>query len=491
MQKGSKFTNLLASGEIEDKLYVIKQEKKEYSMMIFDTQLKLLKEVPFKKKNCKDGDCIDSNFGYVKTLFFEDRILVLFQSFEKTSKNRLLFCQTFNKNGDFVGELTVIDNIPATIKSNSGSFMIEYCNDKTKFLIIQNNVYDKKADEKFSFKVYDKELKNLSNSSIQLPYKDKKTSVVNYYLSDKGDVYMLLKVELEKSQKERGEDNKFYSVLTLKTSEDNSLIEHKIQLPQRKISSIDLQIDNINNVVACAGLYSDMKPSGKTNDIDGFFFLNMNMEDGEILSQSYMLFDKDLVARLIGKEGKKVKDNKGISTTFKVQDIAKLSDGSTYIIAENNYVVITQTCNSNGACTTRYTYYSLNILAIKISPEGEIETLIDVPKKQVGSTDRYLSHMLMQKGDNMLLVYNDNPVNISPNAKSISDMKFYNKTKKGAVMMVELFSDGRYSKTKLFDAKTKKIIAIPRSGFRMDDGAYILPTISKGNSFGFVKFNIE
>ena len=355
--------------------------------------------------------------------------------------------------------------------------------------MIQNPKYDKNSEEKFLFKVYDKELKNLSNSSIELPYKDKKTSVINYYLSNTGDVYMLLNISLEKDERKKGEDKRLYSILTVKSSSDNSIIEYKVQLPQKQVSSIDLQINDIDKSIACAGFYSELGSLRK--DVDGVFYLNIDMKTNKIITQSYHKFDRDLVLRLSRKkEGKKIKESVGISNSYSIQDFVKLPDGSAYVIAEDNYTVQTTRCNQNGVCVTTTTYYSLNILAIKISKTGEIQSITDIPKYQVARSSTYQSYLLMQKENDVYIIYNDNPKNNIANISKFSDLKVFGSEMKGALTMVKLFPDGKYSKMELFSNKTKKLATQVRFGFKIDEGSYIAPLKQK-KSFSFLRFDIK
>lgn len=492
--KASKQAVILNSGQVNDNIYVIKLEKKEYSMLIYDANLKFQKEVMFKPKNCKGDDCIDDRLSYKRSLFLKDRILIFFEIFEKDTQNRLLFCQAFSLKGDFIGKLTQVDNIPAEKKSNSGNFLIEYSRDKTKFVVIQVPAYEKNEEKKYGFKVYDASLKNLANTTVALPYLQKNTTVRNYFLSNRGDVYMLLKVKYEKDQKQRGEDDEFFSILSLNTSGDNSLSEYKIQLPQKNIVSVDLQLNDETETVACAGLYANIKTTVKaTKDISGVFYVNVDMKTGKMLSQSYKELDKDMVARLLGKkEGAKVKEDKGIQSTFSIEDFAKLPDGSAYLIAENSFINAITTCGKYG-CVTRYEYHYRNVLAIGISPKGEIQSLTDIPKRQIGSsvTRVFMKHLMMQKDNRVFILYNDDPKNMSADAKTVRDVKPFSKVNNGALILAELLPNGSYSKTQIFSNKERQVVAQPRDGFRLEDGKYIVPLKIKGTDFGFIRLDIK
>jgi hypothetical protein len=489
----SRTTNMLNSGQINDKIYSIKFDRGEYSLLVYDENLKFLKETSFKKKNCKEGECITKDFDYKKTMFFEDRILVFFTTFETSSKQLLLLCQSFDLNGEFMGKLTLIDKIESGSRWNSGEFRLEQSKDKSKFVAIQIVPFDKNSPREYLFKVYDKDLKNISNSKIELPYKERNTSIVNYRLSNKGNVYMLVRVLHEKDKRQKGEARRMFELLSHNTATDNSLFTYNIQLPKKNIVDIDLQIDDANEQVSCAGFYSDIKSSTYTTDIDGVFYLNVDVNSGKLLSESYKPIDSAMVARLLGKkEGATVKEGKGMQSSFSIDYFVKLPDGSSYVIAENTWITVTTSCGKSG-CTTTYTYHYNAMFAIKISQDGQVETLIDVPKVQkYNAPNPFFSYSIMQKDDKVFLLYNDNPKNISPEIKSIRDVKKLTATTKGALTLVELLPDGKYVKTQLFVNIKQGISTRVKNVFRLNEGSYVVLTKNtKGSEFKFMRIDLE
>lgn len=502
--KVSTSSSISTSGRIGDKLYVTKADSKKnvYSLLIYDRTLKLEKEFIFKQPNCKGiSNCINKNFDYERTLFFKDKILLFFDTYEKDSKTRMLFCQQVSLDGQFIGNLTEIDRISAKKKSNSGNFKIEASEDSTKFVVIQNPPYEKKADEKFLFKVYNGNLENLSNSAITLPFKDKDVAIDDYYISNKGDIYMLLNIAIEKKKKAKGQDDEYYSLLCLNSSTDNSLADYRLQIPNRNIVDISIRVDNKNNTVLCSGFYSDIKSSAKwAFDLDGFFHLNVDVKSQKILSQSYKNISDDLVKQLNGqREDKEIKDTKGVRGTFKIRDQVIRSDGSSMIVAESRWVRAVERCrtSSNGVtiCTTNYYYYRNNIFVIAISSEGEVQAFYDIPKKQLSVNDNglYSSFMLIEKDDRIFFIYNDNPKNMDPEMTTIRDVKLFKLPKSGILVATELLPDGRYTKQLLVSNKERKMVARLEGGFKVDNGVYICPitTFPKFTKLSFIRFEVK
>ncbi len=501
-QKVKSTVTIASSGKIGDKIFVTKSDvyRGKYSIMRFDKSLGLEKEVLFKEKSCKTPNCIGKDYDFIETLYLKDKLLLFFQSYERKTKNRMLFCQKMDLDGKFVGQLTKIDNIEAKKKSNSGSFFIEYSEDSTKFLVVKSLPYKKREDEKFVFKVYDSDLNNLSNSQLTLPYMDKDASVIDYYLSNKGDVFMLLNVDIENKKKKKGEDDQFYSLLCLNASTDNSLAEYRVQLPKKNIVDISFRVDNDHESVLCAGFYSDIKTSAKrTKDIDGFFYLSVDVNSKKMKSQSYKELDPEIIKQLMGKKkSKKLKEGKGISKTFVIKDFVKRSDGSSVIVAENRWTQVVQNCTTTQygttSCTTSYHYHRDNIFSISISPDGDVLSFFDIAKKQASINDGgvYSSYLLYQKGDRVFFLFNDNLKNLDASMKTIRDVKTMGKLKKTGLFAVELLPDGSCKKQLLVKNKDYKMMVRPERGVEIAKGIYVAPiTTVKSKKLGFVRFELN
>lgn len=499
-QKVKSSVSIATTGKIGDKLFLTKADSKrnQYSILKFDKTLGLEKELMFKQKKCKENNCIDKHYDYLRTLYFKKNILVFFQNYDRETDNRYLYCQRMNLEGEFIGELTQIDNIEAKKKSNSGSFYINASEDSTKFVVVKNLPFDKKEDEKFAVKVYDSSLKNISNAQISLPYKDKNAYVMNYHLSNKGDLYMLVNVSLEKKEKVKGEDDQFFSLLCLNLSTDNTLADYRVQLPRQNVTHITVEVDNKKNSLLCSGFYSDIKENKKattTKDIDGFFYMNVDVNAKKTSTVVKKEFNDDLVNKLSGnKEGKKLKEGRGINENFHILNFVKKTDGSSLIVAEWRETQVVTHCSQN-SCTTTYYYHRNNIFAIHLSAAGEVISYYDIPKIQISRNDggAFSGFLLYQKGDRVFFIYNDVPKNMEADRANLRDMKSCStqKVKKNVLVAVELLKDGKYSKQVLLENKSLKMSVKPEDYFKLDDGVYIAPiATASSKKLGFVRFEL-
>jgi hypothetical protein len=478
-------SEMLDAGLVGDKMFVIESEKKTISIKFYNaSNLKYLSSKVIQQNNCKGAkDCITNDFGYEKTIFMKDNILMFFSSYERSSKQNTLLVQKIDAKGNFEGKFTIIDKIASDSRRNAGTFKTWQSKDSTKFLVIQVPPYEKYDNEKFGFKVYNSNLDNLSNFSISLPYKDKNVTVTDYYLGNDGTIYMLVHVEKEKDQKEKGQDLSFYSILTLK-GKDGALSEYDLKLPNKDIETIALRLDDKTDDVICSGLYSDITKGYTGSKIDGLFYLRVNVAKKEIDATGFKSIDNSVLAEILNvKEEKINKKAKAASASknFEIMDILPMKDGTTKLITEYRQLIIVQstTCDSKGNCHTTYTYhyYRKNIFVISIDKDGTILTFTDIPKYQhtVNDGGRFSSFLLCQKDDRIYFVFNDNPINLSVTVKTIKDVKIMSRVGKACVVAVQLNKDGSYTKQKVYDVSDKKIAMMPESAVKIGDGQYIIP----------------
>lgn len=457
------------------------------SFMIYNADdLTLVKEKFFKDKGVEG--LIDNHFDYLRTLAFKDNIVVFFHSYDTDNDQHVLFAQKFDNDGEFIGDLTIIDKIKAKKRRNAGSFVIDVSADSTKFLVVSNPPFEKYAGEEFGFKVYSPDLKNLSHTELALPQKDKDVELVDDILGNDGKIYILTKITLEKKQKEKGNAPYYYSIFTV-IAEDNSISENRIELPKMNIEDAAVRLNDERGELVCSGFYSDIKPNKYVgDDIDGFFNLVLDVNTWRTINSGTKKLDKKMIQQITGK--KKIKEGRGISSTFEILKIMSKSDGSSTIISENRYmeVITTYTRGANGATSTStdYHYYRNSIFIINVDKDGSIQSLVHIPKYQHTINDNgiWSSVLIMEKDDRLILVYNDNPKNMSANLKTIKDVDAMNFVGKAILVAAEVFNDGTVKKTKLSDNATRKIVLLPEQGFRIANGEYVIPTMVSPKACG-------
>jgi len=508
LEKSNRGSQISTAGKIGDYIYLVRREDaigREMNLQIYkSSNMELVSTRNVKNVSCRNNkNCIDKQFDYERTLFFNDKMIMFFRTYNSKKKEHQLFAQIVDDRGDFQGKLTLVDKIHAEKRRKAGSFNIRMCEDSTKFLILQHPVQgDKDDDEEYKFKIYDNRLNNLHNLSHKIAIKDKNITVSDYILGNNSKIFLLCNVRVDKKKREKGEALGYNIIYTL-DPKTNALSEYKLQLPEKDIESVAIKINNEKELLYCTGLYSEIagnKHTGK--DIDGFFFLKINQNNSDIVSKSFKRLDKDLVRQVndVSKKSKKKKSktnsknkNEGISKNFSIRHVKDKVDGSIHVITELRYYYVTSTttCDSNGHCRTTYTYHYVrnNILTMNISPEGEITSFVDIPKYQhtVNDNGYFSSFGYLEKGDNVVFVYNDNPENLSSAVKSMKEVKSMGNIKKTCLVAASIKSDGKYTKTKIYDNFENLIVSAPEDAIEINEGIYVAPVYKMTKGCGCFK----
>ena len=83
--------------------------------------------------------------------------------------------------------------------------------------------------------------------------------------------------------------------------------------------------------------------------------------------------------------------------------------------------------------------------------------------------------MTFEKNDNIYLIFNDHPDNLDASKRTYKDMKAMPRINKACLVAVGINKDGSYTKTKIHDNVTRKLISMPESGMEFGKGEYIIP----------------
>jgi|GEM_PF-4414743 len=482
---------ILQTAQVGDNIFATTSNPKgtKLSLISFDKSLNFKNEMVFFDKKAKNTtNTLQGNFDFIKAYFFKDKVLYFFQTFEKTNNQTLLLCQQADYNGNFIGKFTVIDQIDDSKKRNSGKFDLVISEDSTKFAVVKHLPYDKKADESVITTSFTPDLKQIATKEVQFPFKDKNAGIWQMQLSNKGDLYFVLYVQLEKKQQQKGEDNDFFSLISVNLSTDKNVSEYRLTLPQKNMLDAAIKIDNKNSRILASGFYSDIKTSAKrTKDIDGFYYLSLDETTRKVITQETKQFPANLVNQLASKdEDKKVKEGQGISNTFEIVGFYAKPDGSMLIVSEIRYVIITYMRN-----VAFYDYYRNNLLLISVSGDGKDIAFYDVPKRQrMTNNYSFLSALTMQNGNDFVFAFLDNPKNIEKDIKNAKDASYMFNPKKSVLSLIKLSGKGKISRDDVQLDKSMKAIPIPLMGKKIGEGKYIIPLYKKKN-IGMLKFELQ
>ncbi len=424
----------------------------------------------------------DVNF---QSIMFVGNKLYIFSNYysRDDDKNFCFYSEVNQATGTILGGLNELDQISATKKRNSGSFTISRSDDSTKVLVYRDEPFDKYANEKFNYKVFDENMKLIHNSSITLPYIDKKFSVSNFRVDNDGNVYMLASIEKESQDRQWRKPWYRYEVLAYfyKTKE---LKEYNIDLGDRYVTEILFRVDYTNKSLLTAGYYSEKSSGG----LKGQFFLSLDMESKKITKSGYKDFSVEFMTNFMSERRAK----KGKETgSFELDYLILTEDGGAVLTSEQRYVV--QHCTTDpktGVTRCYYTYYNNGIILSKISKAGEFEWTSLVPKLQVSSGGTfYSSYHLTTLNNKIFLIYNDNAKNLL--IKDYKKLKNYKVGGKGIVTLAVVDAKGNVNRQVMMTQKEdSKTIISPKNAVYVKDGVSILYA-ARGKKVKFGKMVIK
>jgi len=468
LNKKTRFEDIIGSDG--DGTYVAKRTYKGKKPIIiekYNNNMKLLESVPISMGEKKK----ERTYQYATQI---DGELVMFSALlDKKAKVNLLFAQTINKKTlKPSSKLTRVGAIDFDGKSkrNSGSFSYHISGDDRRILIYYNLPYEKNANEKLSYHIFDKDLNLLWEKNITLPYEADLFRVVDYQIQENGDLYMLSKIFQDKAKnRKKGKPNYHYQIIAY-TNKGDDKKEYPIILEDKFLSEMKIAINDKGDII-CGGFYSD----NSSNSLNGSYFLKIDGANKQIVSKSFQEFGIDFITQnMTDKQKKKTKKREGKGKdvelfSYDLDNIVLREDGGAVLVGEQYFVRVVTTYDSNGNPRTTYHYYYNDIIVISINPKGDIEWTEKIAKRQhtVNDDGYFSSYALMITDDKMNFIFNDNVKNLATSKMTKGKAKgqlydFTRKLKTSVAVLVQLDSDGRQVKEALFNAKEAELLIRPK-----------------------------
>jgi hypothetical protein len=425
-----------------------------------------------------DGESLN----YEGMMMVDGKIMLFTSRYNKrTDKNIAYACTVSGADGTVQGNITQVDEIEATKKKNDGAFSFMQSSDSSEILVYHDEPYEKNEEDRFSLKIYDNSLKMLWNKDVSVPYRDKDFTISGYTLSNDDKVYMLAKIQEGNREKKHGLPNYRYTILSY--SEDSKTPkEYVMSLGAKFISDIQFQLNN-NNDLVCSGFCS----KNNSEDVSGVFYMTIDSRTGKVMHSSIKEFDMETLGQFMSK--RKARKQRELKA-YELRQLIPREDGGSVLLGEQFYIEVVTTSDGKGHTTTTYYYHYNDILAVGITPAGEIDWVTRVPKKQVSANDGgfYSSFATCVYKDKVFIVYNDHKKN--KDRFDPDKMKTMSNPRKAMAMIVSIDSKGRYEKIPLFNNKEKGTILKPKLNLQISDNELVMYGV-KGRKymFGTAKFD--
>lgn len=458
-------------GYDETGIYALK--RKESGMYFSNTSLTLehydKKMAPTKSIEVElEAQGKETDFEFIIHI---DNVMYLFSSFanQKLKKN-FLFAQRINKKTLLPEkEIKQIGEIDYAGKSkhNSGNFQFTTSRDSSKLLIYYNLPYDKGENEKYGFQVLDKNLNQIWDKKVELPYQDQLFEIEGYQIDNQGNVHLLgILFNEKKKEKRLGKPNYKYQILSYYNN-GSEFREYSVSIEGKFLTDMEIAVNDRQEII-CGGFYS----SEGTFSIEGSYFIKINSQTKEIVSKEFQKFSLDFITQNMSeKEERKTKKDaeKGKDIElfkYALDDIILRDDGGALLIGEQYYVreVTTYSTDSKGGQTshTSYIYHYNDIIVINLSPDGKISWTEKIAKTQISSNDGgfYASYVLFVDKDKLHFVFNDNVNNLT--YKGEGKPESFNKGVKSIVTLITLDIQGKQTRESMFAFSDANVLIRPK-----------------------------
>lgn len=269
-------TEKVISHIVEDELYKISAH---YDLNIFNH--KIIVEAfslnDLEKKQSIDLSVEQPPMGLASltfnSLFQKEGTAYLFfyTEYDRKTKSNNLFYRNVNIGSGEMGDLSLLTKIDADGISNSGEYLISQSADKSRFSILKQLPFEKKANEKIELLLLDENLNILHQKKHDFGVEDNRRKQQSIYVTNNGQVYLIKKIE-EKKEKPYlnlyhwDSKNDGITTTSLKQADDYQLHQFKVAyndsdfyflgvLTHEKSSDFGLKID-------FNGRYSGVSGSG-------------------------------------------------------------------------------------------------------------------------------------------------------------------------------------------------------------------------------------
>ena len=414
-----------------------------------------------------------------ENIYYLNGGLIMFTSHLNKDK-RSMYASHISPDGVVDNRLVEVSSISESAKRSSGTFETRLSNDSTKILIFANLPYEKNENEKFEFKVIDNHLQTVSTKALTLPQRDKDVTISNYRVDNEGNVYVMLSTDKSRAEKNRKEQKFTYKVLGY-FHKENLTKEYEVAIPNKFITDITFDIDKNQNLVV-AGFYA----VDKKLKTEGTFFLKVDFETKKVLTQGVKQFGTEFMEMFMSKSKAK-SANAGVAN-MSLDKLIIREDGGALLVAEQAYMYITEINNGRHRSKV-YHYVNNDIIFVNINPDGSVQWISRVPKKQHTTNDgaMYSSYSISVMQDKLYLIYNDHAKNIA--ISEPRKLKQMNKPHKAVTMLVAMDNRGQFTKTALFPAREHKSIVRPSFYLQNNNNVIIYSETERNYRFGNINFN--
>ena len=328
------------------------------------------------------------------------------------------------------------------------------------------------------------------------------TTINEHHISNTGAYFICLTEHNKANDRMFTRSFENFKALHVYKASEKELKEFSIDLKGKRIDDLVMS-SNDSGAFALTGIYG----SGNKNGIEGIFSIQIDPTDHAHNSESFIPFGKEIVKEMWNTRQQdrytNSMNNFGNPNDlnardfnlpqlydYRMRDFFTLSDGSIVGSMEQYYVYQRTTYDSRSSFSTTMNYYYYDdIIAFRISTDGQLIWQKRIPKSQVSTNDygEFSSYCSFQSDSSMNFIFNDNQ-------RNYDDFGIYDRTennyysfnlskKNNAVALVKIdLTTGEINREVMESRKELNSIVLPKQ-FRLDSANKEILMYSISGSF--------
>ncbi|GGF33456.1 hypothetical protein GCM10011339_22090 [Echinicola rosea] len=329
--------------------------------------------------------------------------LYCFYSIHEDDRNVLLADEIDKSTLTLSQTPTVLQRIPeeAKAKFERPAFHIKLSEGGNFLLSTFTQPGTKNTPDQLHFAVLDDKLSPRWSRQLEASQETGHYHILNYHISQTGDVFILKKVgDSEKALERFWQPNYQFSITAI-THDGTTTAEVFPKVAGRHLTKMQIGT-NAKSQLVCTGFFTT---TGEQTTAGSYF---LTFAGPKMIQKSFQPFAPILLAE--NDKANKEEKQEGLYA-YRLNDITFRGDGSAILIAEQ----ATQTAGFNPRTNYRTAKTAFNTIAVvSIAPDGEVMWTEQIRKNQVSPEGYsfFSSYATAVLNDKVYLVFNDHPENL-------------------------------------------------------------------------------
>ncbi|MEM8526171.1 MAG: hypothetical protein AAGG68_16140 [Bacteroidota bacterium] len=453
----------------KDEFYTIRENKSQRTPLfigMYDKNMNSKKETGF------DPTARGENWTYEGLFWIKDQFQLFSSFYDVEAARNILYRQSIRKGkkGLKIGELEQLTDFSVRKKYDLGEFEI-LPSSSEEVLMTCSTIPNQSEKSMLQIRLFDEQFVEKMTKTIVLPYAKEHLEVVEKRIDKTGNFYILGRLYQKGRVDRRNGAPNYKYILMVYTRHEQQVQTYSLSIDDYLVTDLKFDFGEKNEVLL-AGLISDAG-NAKTN---GICYFRADLAKAKLTLTAKSLFQTQPItlaaAQTVNAETIK------IPRYLKIDHLFLRSDGGALMIAERSFQV------------SKYTYQDDDILVFNISPEGALDWVSQVPKKQSSyyTEDVLLSYFPFVAQDKIYLIYNDDGRNFSYNKQRKRIQR--HKTVKGYAALTEIQKDGTWRSYPLNDNSIADLVIHPQVCEQIGQKT-ILIYEAFGNTYRFGKLELK